>query len=198
MDDTHLYYEENAEVWHKTHPITSEVKPLVDDFISLLKGNRVLDVGCGPGRYMSYFSQHGLDVVGVDLAIACLDRARQEVPAASFAKMDMRHLAFQNNSFHGLWACASFLHIPKKEARSTLDEFFRALLPQGILYLAMKEGNGEVYLSEPSGHNRFFALYQQKELEQLLAESSFEITLCRKLMLREWNWLSFYATKKGI
>src|SRR5262245_20306799 len=40
-------------------------------------GKRVLDVGCGPGRYCAEFAARGAEVVGVDGAPTMLDLARR-------------------------------------------------------------------------------------------------------------------------
>lgn len=40
-------------------------------------GKRVLDVGCGPGRYCAAFAMRGAEVTGVDFAPAMIDEARR-------------------------------------------------------------------------------------------------------------------------
>jgi cyclopropane fatty-acyl-phospholipid synthase-like methyltransferase len=44
-----------------------EVEFLVDA-LALEAGDRVLDVGCGPGRHAFALARRGIDVVGVDLS----------------------------------------------------------------------------------------------------------------------------------
>src|SRR6266487_1898037 len=61
-----------------------EVEFLVDA-LSLAPDDRVLDVGCGPGRHALALARRGIDVVGVDrspdfLRLACDAASREALP----------------------------------------------------------------------------------------------------------------------
>jgi SAM-dependent methyltransferase len=47
-------------------------------------GERVLDLGCGAGRFTGALRAAGADPVGVELAAAALERARENVPGGDF------------------------------------------------------------------------------------------------------------------
>jgi len=111
------------------------IEHLLTYFIENLKGKKILDVGCGHGRDARYLSERGFEVVGIDLSRNLLKIARRMAPKAKFLLMDMRDLKFGDEEFDGIWSCASFLHIPKREALETLREFRRVLKPGGLLYL---------------------------------------------------------------
>src|SRR5436190_19752043 len=75
----------------------SEVAPVVVDwglrFLSRVgQGARVLDVGCGPGRYMAWMESRGMTVVGVDLSAGMLAEARSRV-RGDLRQMDMSRVA---------------------------------------------------------------------------------------------------------
>jgi ubiquinone/menaquinone biosynthesis C-methylase UbiE len=78
-----------------------------------------------------------------------------------------------NATFNGLWACASFLHIPKRNGPAVLREFRRVLRPGGLLYLAVKGGAGERWVTNNKGLQSFFAFYSDEELDGLLGEVGF-------------------------
>ncbi len=59
----------------------------------------VLDVGTGTGLFAELFVDRGLEVAGVDLDAANLDRARVLVPAAHFALAPAEDLPFDDRSF---------------------------------------------------------------------------------------------------
>src|SRR3972149_88812 len=84
-----------------------------------------------------------------------------------------RRLGFAAGSFHGAWACASFLHIPHREALATMREIHRVLSPGGFLYLSVKEGEGQ------GGNEKgtFSAYYHAEELARLAREAGFEVLL---------------------
>jgi cyclopropane fatty-acyl-phospholipid synthase-like methyltransferase len=45
-------------------------------------GERVLDLGCGAGRFLAVLREAGAEPVGVELAEAAAERARANVPGA--------------------------------------------------------------------------------------------------------------------
>lgn len=143
-------------------------------FVKNLNGNRVLDAGCGPGRDVLYFAGQGLSVVGIDLSEELLEIARDLVPNASFLKMDIRCLELPDQCCDGIWACASLLHVPKNQALQTLREFWRVLEPDGLLFLSIKEGEGESWKEHEEGRV-FYSYYGEKEFKKLVEESGFSI-----------------------
>ncbi|MGH9024281.1 MAG: class I SAM-dependent methyltransferase, partial [Acidimicrobiia bacterium] len=65
-----------------------EVSFLVDA-LGLAPGQRVLDVGCGPGRHSYALARRGMDVLGIDVARRFVDLAQQSAPpGASFVVGD--------------------------------------------------------------------------------------------------------------
>ncbi len=73
-----------------------EVAFLVE-VLGLQPGDRVLDVGCGPGRHAHALGRRGVEVVGVDIAARFVELARQGAPAGvTFLRHDARHLTFES------------------------------------------------------------------------------------------------------
>jgi SAM-dependent methyltransferase len=69
-----------------------EVDFLVDA-LGLGPGDRVLDVGCGPGRHAHALARRGLVVHGVDISPRFVDLARRDAPpGATFSVGDARAL----------------------------------------------------------------------------------------------------------
>jgi len=98
------------------------------------RGERVLDLGCGAGRFLAVLQQAGADPVGVELAEAAAERARANVPGA-----DVRLVA-EDGSLplgHGevdlVWCSEVLEHVPDVahlllEARRVLRRGGRLLL----------------------------------------------------------------------
>src|SRR5512143_2951961 len=63
---------------------------------------RILDVGCGPGRDLSWFLKSGVRAFGVDLSMGMLMEA-QKVANSTLCQMEMRHLALASHNFAGVW-----------------------------------------------------------------------------------------------
>jgi SAM-dependent methyltransferase len=180
LADTVDTYERVAEEYRERHADRTVVADLVDRFLDALaaaghdQGARILDVGCGPGWETATFEKRGHDPVGIDLAPAFL-RAARENSDAELARMDMRELGIETDAAHGVWACASFLHVPREDASSTLAEFRRVLRSGGVLQLVVKEGEGTKTGDGYEGDDREFTLYRPAEVQELVREAGFSV-----------------------
>lgn len=146
-------------------------------FIGNLHGPRILDVGCGSGRDVKFFTEARYTVTGIDLSSAFIGIAKGLVPQANLALMDMRRLAFADRSFHGVWACASLLHIPHMQVLGTVKELARVTIPGGFLYLSVKEGEGQGF----DERGIFSAYYHPAEMARLADVSGWEVVRLKEI-----------------
>jgi SAM-dependent methyltransferase len=161
----------------------------------LAPGARVLDVGCGPGWEAARLRALGLRAYGLDRSRGMLAEARAW--GAPLLLGDMRALPLPDGALDGLWVCASFLHIPKRDGPAVLREFRRALRPGGALYIGVKEGAGERWIEHSAGRQRFFVFYQPDELDTLLAAHGFTVAegwLDADSLGRPERWINRIAT----
>ena len=64
--------------------------------MALLPGDRILDVGCGPGRHAHELARRGFVVHGIDLSERFVELAREDAPeGATFERMDARELPYE-------------------------------------------------------------------------------------------------------
>jgi len=178
------------------YPLTREL----DRFAALVgKGGRVADVGCGPGHYARALVERGLRVVALDLSAGILAEA-QRAGTPGLVRADMRCLPFRSGSLDGCFACASLLHLPRREAPTALAECRRVLRVGGVLYLALKEGSGAEWVDAEGHGARFFVYYHPAEVDRLLAETGF-------VLLEGWisppgpnqchRWINRFARAAG-
>lgn len=175
-------------------------------FLALLSGSehrRLLDLGCGPGRDTLAFTEAGYATIGADLSAGMLAEAKKRVPGGQFVQANMLSLPFASESFGGVWACASFLHLPKGEATAALAEIRRVLAADGALFLGVKRGKGESWREQPDNDLRFFfAYYLPTELWNLVMDAGFapqalseNISPTLQPDGTPVRWINLYATK---
>lgn len=100
------------------------------------RDRRILDYGCGIGRFSGLLAGLGREVVGVDVAKSMLNMARQRVNGCTFQHIDStRPLPFADNSFNVVFTSTVLQHIPDGEIDLVVAELRRVLVPNGIAFL---------------------------------------------------------------
>jgi ubiquinone/menaquinone biosynthesis C-methylase UbiE len=162
-------YERDADAFVEKYETESIAARFWDDVHPAFPGDRVLDVGCGPGPDTETFADRGYDVVGIDLTAAFLQRARDTVDAP-FVRGDMRSLPIQSNAFDGVWACASLLHVPRDAVPDTLREFHRVLDAPGTLVATVKRDGTDRHADD----DRYFERYTPDGLRALATDAGYD------------------------
>jgi ubiquinone/menaquinone biosynthesis C-methylase UbiE len=133
-DPVHAYYE-NIAAEYDLHRFGNSYGAFVhqqeDAFVKnwLEKGpkNKVLNLGCGTGRFMEYATD------GLDFSENMLQVAKQKYPNCQFHHADARTTQLAANSFDALLCLHVLMHQDKAASAQMLDECFRILKPGGLL-----------------------------------------------------------------
>ena len=104
-----------------------------------VRGQIVLDAGCGTGRYLRELGDRGARVIGIDLSPAMLDRARGLT--RRLARADLRALPFDAMSID-LVVCGLALG-DVAELELALSEIARVLRPGGRVIYSVVHPGGE-------------------------------------------------------
>lgn len=182
------YDDETTDFWDR-FPRT-----FLNKFIEL-SGNKIIDVGSGPGRDGLLLKQAGKDIVCVDASEAMVklsnDRGLQSVVA------DFSNLPFENQSFDGVWSYTALLHISKKSVDNAIREISRILKSSGVFALGLIEGDTEGY-KESSGVNmpRWFSFYNKDEVINLCKNHGFEVIYFETFKPGSKNYLNFIFRKQ--
>jgi SAM-dependent methyltransferase len=101
--------------------------------LGLEAGQRLLDVGCGPGRHAHAFSAMGLRVVGLDISRRFVDLAASS-GGGSFLRGDARALPFPDASFDAAVSlCQGGFGLVGAEDGLVLAELARCVRPGGVV-----------------------------------------------------------------
>ena len=99
-------------------------------------GERVLDLGCGAGRFVAALREAGAHPVGVELAEAALERARHNVPSADLRLVEPDgSLPLEHASVDLVWCSEVLEHVADTE--HVLLEVRRVLRPGGRLLVTV-------------------------------------------------------------
>lgn len=138
----------------------------------------VCDMGCGPGQIARYLHSQGTKVCGVDLSPEMVRQAQGLNPDIAFQPGDMLNLAdVADNSYGGIAAFYSIVHIPRAKVGRALQELKRVLRPQGVLLLAFHIGQEIKHLDEWLGKevSLDFLFFETEEVKSYLADADFEL-----------------------
>jgi SAM-dependent methyltransferase len=190
-------YDDGAEKYSKVNYCITPIRYALDLFVESIGRGKILDAGCGHGRDARHLSELGFHIVGIDLSQGLLEIARRSAAIPSFCLMDLRKLGFLQGSFEGVWACASLLHLPKREAEPALREIRGILKPGGLIFTSLKVGEGENFVKaqEYGDKERFYAFYSMEEARKLFEEAGFEIMedLIEKSNGKNPAWINIFA-----
>jgi SAM-dependent methyltransferase len=97
-----------------------------------LEGARVLDIGCGFGRWTRWLAQRGADPVGVDPTEGMLEAARRASPKSiEYLQMSATALDFPDDHFDLVTCITVIQHLEPDEQEAAIAELARVLQPGG-------------------------------------------------------------------
>ena len=101
-------------------------------------GERVLDLGCGAGRFVAALRELGADPVGVEIAEGALERARRNVPGADLRVVEPDgSLPLGHGEVDLVWCSEVLEHVPDTVA--FLTEARRVLAPRGRILVTVPD-----------------------------------------------------------
>jgi SAM-dependent methyltransferase len=140
-----------AETWEGPTGWGTPVYEHVLDRAKIGMGSRVLDCGCGAGRFARMAADRGAAVAGVDAAAALVEIAAERTPEGDFRVGDLEVLPWPDGAFDVVTGFASFqfaadkaralaearrvsrrrvvVVIPTRVPESGLAQMFRSLMP---------------------------------------------------------------------
>jgi SAM-dependent methyltransferase len=155
---TLAFYESEARVYlgHRPDDVSDELLPFLD---LLPRGANILELGCGGGRDAAFMLARGFTVDATD-GVAAMAAEAQRYLGRPVRVMRFDELAAEN-SYDGVIALASLLHVPVDELPTALTLIWRALKPGGLHLATFKTGCA----ASRDEHGRYYNYVSRDEAE---------------------------------
>lgn len=126
--------------------------------VDALAPRRVLDLGCGEGRFCRMLRQRGVQSIGIDPTAALIEEARRREPGGDYRTDGAESLSLEDGSVDLVVAYLSLIDIDDLPA--ALREVRRVLTPGGCFLIANLEPFNTAavplgWTREPDGSRRF-------------------------------------------
>lgn len=137
-------WDQSAEAWILRQGATGDwsrrsvLDPVMLERIQSLELGRVLDVGCGEGRFCRLLSGLGWEVVGIDPTKRLIEQASKLDSQSSYMEAAAEELPFEDGSFELVVSYVSLIDIP--DYQRAISEMSRVLKPGGTLLVANLNG----------------------------------------------------------
>lgn len=163
-EETINWYDKNSENYFNETKDFSMKEKYTPFLKHIPKNGEILDAGCGSGRDAKCFSEMGYNVTAFDASSELTKLAEKN---CGFSVMNTTFAKFKSaKKFDGIWACASLLHVPKKDFEESFLNLTNHLKNGGILCASMKLGEVE----EKDSKGRFFNYVSVEELKNIFSK----------------------------
>ncbi len=151
-------------------------------------GLRVLESGCGTGRWMAFFEKLGNVAFGVDDSPGPLHVAREHAPDMNFVRGNVVLSPFKANSFDAVFSSYVAEHF-EDGPEVLFREIHRVLKPDGLLFVVVPFNNTFRRMVTNPTLRAFYALwklrgrplgftefrYTKAEMDGFLARTAFDV-----------------------
>lgn len=129
----------------------------------LKSGDKVLDLGCGNGRFYDSFIKNGVFYTGVDNSENLIEIAKKKHSEGEFTLASALNLPFNDEEFNAVYGIAILHHIPSESMRRMfMEEAKRVLKKGGCLVLTVWDLNEKKEQEEKKKKFNIFDLFRQR------------------------------------
>jgi SAM-dependent methyltransferase len=157
----------------RTQDLPAGMRAAITAFASALRpGARVLEIGSGSGRDALVLEQAGVSVRRTDITPAFVDLMREggyDADVVDPLVDDLADPLAPDTAYAGVWANASLLHVDREDLSRVLSRLADATEDGGLLFVSVKEGDGEDWsLHGNVTAPRFFTYWREEPLRSAL------------------------------
>lgn len=107
----------------------------IREIIPITSSDRILDAGCGDGRFSHMIKDVGAQIVGVDYSERAITFAKAFSPTVSFRCADLS--SFQNEPFDKVYCIEVIEHLPPQHLQTFVKALTACLKPDGYLVISV-------------------------------------------------------------
>lgn len=197
MSDIKDFYEEDAEKYDEKRFNSVETgfedqahQRMLQDFLEgVPNGGRILEIGCGTGRFTETITEHGYDVVATDFSLQMLKESRWRAENGSYVSGDAAHLPYVEDSFDACVIINVVCHLP--DPAVVLNEINRVVRSNGRLFCNFTNLCGVYFpvgmfvnMTDTSVQEDVYShWFSWFEIHRLLRNSGFEVDKVRGHMI---------------
>lgn len=162
MNSTIDYYDRNADVYFaRTSDVTFD--EIYSRFLKYIpRGGRIMDLGCGSGRDVKGFCDHGYEAYGLDASEELVKKASNTLGITVSTGLVEDWIA--DEPFDGIWCCASLMHLDDRALEQFFENLKYNLKPGGVLFMSVKSGI-ETGLDE---QGRYFRNFTEENVHEII------------------------------
>ena len=153
-------------------------KAFCDELIERLKGDKLLDLGCGTGMpYTKYFAKKGLKTTGVDISEKHIALAKKNVLEAKFIVGDFFSSKIKGK-FDAITSFFAIFHIPRDEHQKLYEHTYNLLKKDGMILFVLAIDAMKMYKNDDfAGSKMLWSSYNAPTNKKMLEKAGFEIIL---------------------
>ncbi|MEH2179643.1 class I SAM-dependent methyltransferase [Nostoc sp.] len=103
--------------------------------LTIHSDSQVLDLCCGSGQTTEFLVKTSQNVTGLDASPKSLQRARLNVPEASYIEAFAEEIPFADNLFDVVHTSVALHEMQPQQLRKIINEVYRVLKPGGVFTL---------------------------------------------------------------
>ncbi len=167
------------------------LRPLFEKYAK--KGSLMLEGGCGMGQYVTFYTERGVNVVGLDFAQRALHQLNRRVPNLKLCAGNVAALPFADETFDVYYSGGVVEHF-ESGAEKSLSEARRVLKKDGVLLISVphfsplrrvlsplkkdvwrRVGKSETENRTENDLNFFQYAYQPREFSKMLENAGLKV-----------------------
>jgi SAM-dependent methyltransferase len=133
-------------------------KGLIPEFLEFIKNNdfkvkKVLDVGCGNGKYLAFLKMLGFEVSGIDSSPTAIEMAKEALGNNyGIICANMYDYQILPSRYGLIISIAAIHHGLKREVIGTIKHIYDALLPGGRFFITLPDNEGSSHWTMMINH----------------------------------------------